>query len=92
MPSAGNLRAKKWKANRRRKVYAQTQGLCAYCGEVAATTVDHLVPRDRGGEDDLANLRPACRDCNTRKANRLFSCQETATRWLTVTKTLGVGR
>lgn len=30
----------------------------------AATTVDHIVPRVRGGDDDLANLRAACVRCN----------------------------
>ncbi|MBF6085286.1 HNH endonuclease [Nocardia cyriacigeorgica] len=30
----------------------------------AATTADHLVPRSRGGDDSISNLRPAHQRCN----------------------------
>lgn len=30
-------------------------------------TIDHVVPLSRGGLDCLANIVPACRECNTRK-------------------------
>lgn len=33
-------------------------------------TVEHLVPRSRGGSDDLSNLRVAHHTCNVRKGNR----------------------
>ncbi len=33
-------------------------------------TIDHVLPRSRGGTDDPENLVTACRPCNTRKANR----------------------
>ena len=42
---------------------------CRYCGE-AATEIDHVVPRSRGGGDTLDNLVAACARCNASKCNR----------------------
>lgn len=42
---------------------------CVYCGE-PATQVDHIVPVSKGGTDDVSNLVPACRSCNSSKGNR----------------------
>jgi hypothetical protein len=38
---------------------------CAICGTYQRPTVDHIVPRSRGGTDDPANLRPLCVWCNS---------------------------
>lgn len=47
---------------------------CAYCGEVTATQIDHIVPIMHLGDSRLANLAPACIDCNMRKgAKRRFT-------------------
>ena len=42
---------------------------CAYCGR-HGDTVDHVVPRSRGGSNAWDNLVCACRPCNNRKADR----------------------
>lgn len=42
---------------------------CAYCGR-HATTVDHVLPRSRGGTWTWLNAVAACHKCNNRKANR----------------------
>jgi len=42
---------------------------CAYCGGTA-TTVDHVLPRSRGGGDTWLNTVAACTRCNNVKANR----------------------
>ena len=42
---------------------------CAYCGS-RASTVDHVLPRCRGGLDTFDNLVAACSPCNSRKADR----------------------
>lgn len=44
---------------------------CAYCGR-KADTIDHVVPRSRGGAHDWDNCVAACRACNSRKADRLL--------------------
>lgn len=47
----------------------QRDGRCAYCGG-RAETVDHVLPRSRGGTSTWLNLVAACRACNHRKADR----------------------
>lgn len=42
---------------------------CAYCGG-RPETIDHILPRSRGGENSWMNLVAACFRCNQRKADR----------------------
>ena len=56
----------------RRAVAARDHGLCGYCGR-PGETMDHVVPRSRGGKTEWDNLVWACKACNTRKADRLLS-------------------
>lgn len=44
---------------------------CSLCGEGGANTVDHIIPRSRGGDHSLANLRPAHLKCNSSRGNRV---------------------
>lgn len=56
----------------RREVFARDGHLCQYCGEGAAKlTLDHVVPRHRGGGHSWDNLVAACGTCNHRKGGRL---------------------
>ncbi len=43
---------------------------CQYCG-APATTADHVIPKVKGGRDELGNLVAACVSCNSRKGARL---------------------
>jgi 5-methylcytosine-specific restriction endonuclease McrA len=44
---------------------------CAYCGRGDLTlTIDHIVPKARGGDDSWENLVSACTICNNRKGDR----------------------
>lgn len=45
---------------------------CAYCGG-KAETVDHVIPRSRGGAHSWENCVASCAKCNHRKADRLLS-------------------
>ncbi|MDT3399225.1 HNH endonuclease [Streptomyces sp. B1866] len=53
----------------RRGVLVRDRHACAYCGR-RATTVDHVVPRSRGGGDTWLNTVASCAEDNRRKANR----------------------
>ncbi len=53
----------------RRAVFARDGGACAYCGG-AATSLDHVVPRSRGGAHSWDNVVAACGRCNHVKADR----------------------
>jgi 5-methylcytosine-specific restriction endonuclease McrA len=53
----------------RRGVLVRDQHRCAYCDR-RGTTVDHLIPRSRGGADSWLNTVAACAEDNQRKADR----------------------
>jgi 5-methylcytosine-specific restriction endonuclease McrA len=53
----------------RRGVLARDRRTCGYCGGVA-DTVDHVVPRCRGGRNNWTNTVAACGSCNSAKGNR----------------------
>jgi len=58
----------------RRNVYRRDSFSCQWCGRrpgVDELTIDHVIPRSRGGTSTWENCVTACRSCNARKANRL---------------------
>ncbi|MCB0875950.1 MAG: HNH endonuclease [Solirubrobacterales bacterium] len=56
----------------RKAVLARDAWTCQYCGsERAGLTVDHVIPRSRGGESVWENIVASCAPCNRRKGNRL---------------------
>ena len=64
----GPFRAKK------SDIFAKTNGRCYYCGLVLefaiSFCVDHIVPQIKGGESDIENVVPACRNCNSAKGTK----------------------
>jgi 5-methylcytosine-specific restriction endonuclease McrA len=70
-----------WQKVRRRVLDACT--ICALCGHPGADSVDHIIPVSKGGAlYDLANLRPAHHDCNSRRGNRPDrALMRTSRRW-----------
>ena len=58
----------------RRALFARDGWRCVYCGDSAGRlTLDHVVPRSRGGDSVWENVVTACAPCNLRKANRMPS-------------------
>ena len=53
----------------RKAVLRRDHNSCGYCGKPAGT-IDHILPRSRGGQNTWENLVACCRDCNNRKADR----------------------
>ena len=57
----------------RRALFARDGWRCAYCGTTnGRLTLDHIVPRSKGGESIWENVVTACAPCNLRKGNRLL--------------------
>lgn len=57
----------------RRNIYKRDRFTCQYCGDRPGSeelTLDHVLPRSRGGTTTWENCVLACVDCNRRKANR----------------------
>jgi 5-methylcytosine-specific restriction endonuclease McrA len=56
----------------RRAVFARDRWTCQYCGhERGNLTVDHVIPRSKGGGSTWENIVTCCAPCNRRKGNRL---------------------
>jgi 5-methylcytosine-specific restriction endonuclease McrA len=56
----------------RKAVLARDSWTCQYCGsQRSGLTVDHVIPRSRGGKSVWENIVAACGPCNRRKGNRL---------------------
>jgi 5-methylcytosine-specific restriction endonuclease McrA len=55
----------------RRALFARDGWRCQYCGSTGKLTLDHVVPRSRGGESDWENVVTSCSPCNLRKGDRL---------------------
>lgn len=51
-------------------IYLRDGNKCQYCGRNRNLTLDHIVPKSRGGGDFWENLVVCCSACNTKKANR----------------------
>lgn len=54
----------------RQAKFSTCGNVCYYCGRAGRLTVDHMIPLKRGGTNDIANIVPACRSCNSRKHTR----------------------
>jgi len=55
----------------RRAVFARDNWTCQYCGSRSSLTVDHVVPRSKGGLSSWENIVASCAPCNRRKGNAL---------------------
>ncbi len=55
----------------RRAVFARDDWTCQYCGSRSNLTVDHVVPRSKGGSSNWENIVASCAPCNRRKGNAL---------------------
>jgi 5-methylcytosine-specific restriction endonuclease McrA len=55
----------------RRAVFARDNWTCQYCGARSNLTVDHVIPRSKGGASSWDNIVTCCAPCNRRKGDRL---------------------
>ena len=56
----------------RRAIFARDKWTCQYCGSARdSLTVDHVIPRSKGGTSHWDNIVTCCAPCNRRKGDRL---------------------
>ena len=69
-----NVRRRREQSGMKRlRIYMRDKFRCQYCGEkkgVNELTLDHILPRSRGGGNSPLNIVTACLKCNNRKSNR----------------------
>lgn len=56
----------------RKNVFARDKYICQYCGDIfhpKDLTLDHVLPRSKGGKTSWDNIVTACRQCNYQKGN-----------------------
>jgi len=65
-----------FKSSTKQAVWDKTDGTCYYCGRPLKPwetfSIDHVIPKSKGGDDSIENLVPSCRLCNSRKGARLY--------------------
>lgn len=59
----------------RERVWRRDQGLCFYCGthmglKNPECTLDHVIPKSKGGSNRMWNLVVSCRPCNSEKNDK----------------------
>jgi 5-methylcytosine-specific restriction endonuclease McrA len=54
----------------RARIYQRDKYVCVYCGGNKKLTIDHVIPKSRGGENSWENMVTCCFDCNSRKGNK----------------------
>jgi hypothetical protein len=65
--------SKQFSLRKKMAVLSKTGGFCSYCGadlDESGFVIDHVNPKFLGGNNDLANLLPACSPCNTSKGKK----------------------
>jgi 5-methylcytosine-specific restriction endonuclease McrA len=55
----------------RRAVFARDSWTCQYCGARSNLTVDHVIPKSKGGASSWENIVASCAPCNRRKGDAL---------------------
>lgn len=57
----------------RKNLWTRDGGCCQYCGSKSELTIDHIIPRSRGGISSFENCVLACVKCNTKKAAKTLN-------------------
>lgn len=53
----------------RHNIFRRDEQKCQYCGTTKDLTLDHLIPRSKGGKSSWTNLVTACKKCNSKKGD-----------------------
>lgn len=53
----------------RQNIFKRDGNVCVYCNGTKELTLDHVIPKSRGGKTSWSNLVAACKRCNAEKGN-----------------------
>lgn len=67
----------------RNAVYDRDGYECLSCGEseISQLSLDHIIPRSKGGMAILSNLQTLCKNCNEEKGNRIIDFRKRKGQW-----------
>ncbi len=54
----------------RNNLFRRDRGECQYCGSKKNLTIDHVIPKSKGGKTNWSNLITACNRCNVTKGDK----------------------
>lgn len=54
----------------RNNLFKRDNGECQYCGSKRHLTIDHIIPKSKGGKTNWTNLITACNRCNVNKGDK----------------------
>jgi len=54
----------------RKRIFRRDGHTCGYCGSKRNLTLDHIVPKSRGGKNTWENMITCCSRCNSKKDNK----------------------
>jgi 5-methylcytosine-specific restriction endonuclease McrA len=54
----------------RQNIFKRDKGECQYCGSRKNLTIDHVIPKSKGGKTNWMNLITACHRCNVIKGDK----------------------
>lgn len=57
---------------RKKKRIKSIAGKCRNCGTTNNLTIDHIIPRSKGGTSRYENLQVLCGKCNVKKADKIM--------------------
>jgi 5-methylcytosine-specific restriction endonuclease McrA len=63
------------KSPNRLAIFIRDNYVCAYCGKICSTdevTIDHIIPKSKGGKWTWENLVTACVECNRKKKDNIW--------------------
>ena len=65
----GKERARRFREKQKQILIEGEEHICAYCGETS-NTIDHIIPKSKGGADVSENVVDCCKSCNSSKSNK----------------------
>lgn len=64
--------------NSKKKFLKRKFKVCAFCGSNKKLTIDHIIPKSKGGSGRYKNLQVLCRECNIKKGDKSYPQQNVA--------------